>query len=354
MNRIKSTVVVLVILSLTSTAFSLPSVWGIEDSWATLEPLPLALAGFKAAAVNDKIYVMKLNITYEYDLCSWSTKKSMPTSRDSFGIVAYQNKIYCIGGRTNYDPSATNEVYNPESDSWETKTAMPTPRLNLDANLVNGKIYLIGGVIQNPRFLDVPGTYVRTNVTEVYDPVTDSWVTKAPIPFEVSLYASAVVENKIYVISESLTQIYDPKYDTWSFGTPPRYPVDLAGGVATTGEMAPERIYVIGGRKDGLEIAYTQIYDPTDDSWSLGTQMPTPRYDFATAVVNDQIYAMGGVTGAFAGIEQKNQNEQYTPFSYIPEFPSWTPLLIMLGSVLVVAVIYRRMIAAKNQGIRDQ
>ena len=38
----------------------------------------------------------------------------------------------------------------------------------------------------------------------------------------------------------------------------------------------------------------------------------------------------------------------------IPEFPSWTPLLIMLGSVLVVAVIYRRMIVAKNQGIRDQ
>jgi len=38
----------------------------------------------------------------------------------------------------------------------------------------------------------------------------------------------------------------------------------------------------------------------------------------------------------------------------IPEFPSWTPLLIMLVVVLVVAVIYRRILSKPNEGRRGQ
>ena len=38
----------------------------------------------------------------------------------------------------------------------------------------------------------------------------------------------------------------------------------------------------------------------------------------------------------------------------IPEFPSWTPLLIMLVAVMAVAVIYRRSLHKKNQGRRNK
>jgi N-acetylneuraminic acid mutarotase len=316
-----------------------------EDSWKTDLSLPVSRAGLKAAVVNEKIYVIKLNITYEYDLHAWSTKTSMLTPRDSFGIVAFQNKIYCIGGRGTDSVLATNEVYDPISDSWETKTAMPTPRHGLEANLVNGKIFLISGLIPHHMFPDIEGTFELSNITEVYDPDTNIWTTKAPIPNPASNYASAVVNNKIYIISETFTQIYDPETDTWSFGTPPPFQVDMAGGIATTGAMAPERLYVIGGRASGLqgsglEVSYTQIYNPMVDSWTLGTPLPTPRYDFATAVVNDQIFTIGGLTGAFVGIEQKNHNEKYTPIGYIPEFPLWT-LLVMMAVVLIVVVFYR-------------
>jgi hypothetical protein len=37
----------------------------------------------------------------------------------------------------------------------------------------------------------------------------------------------------------------------------------------------------------------------------------------------------------------------------IPEFPSWTPLLIMLLSVTIIAVIYRRRICKNNQGTEE-
>jgi N-acetylneuraminic acid mutarotase len=186
---------------------NLPLVRAAEDSWATKTPLPIAIAGFKAAAVDEKIYVMKFNLTYEFNLHSWSTKTSMPTPRYDFAATNFQNKIFCIGGKTDSTPLGTNEVYDPITDTWETKTAMPTPRHGLEANLVNGKIYLISGLVPHHLFPDVEGTFELTNITEVYDPVTDTWETRTPIPNPASYYASGVMNNKIYIISETHTDI---------------------------------------------------------------------------------------------------------------------------------------------------
>ena len=80
----------------------------------------------------------------------------------------------------------------------------------------------------------VEATHGVVAVNEVYDPVTDTWSTKTPIPLSVSAYASAVVDGKIYVIGGlspvtnststsrvNLNQIYDPNTDTWSLGELP-------------------------------------------------------------------------------------------------------------------------------------
>jgi energy-converting hydrogenase Eha subunit A len=278
----------------------------------------------------------------------------MQTPRYGFALTSYQNKIYCIGGRTDTESLGTNEVYNPASDSWETKTSMPTPRHGLDANVVNGKIYMISGLIPHHKFI-TPGTFEVTDINEVYDIATDTWETKTPIPNAASYYASAVVNNKIYIISQNCTQIYNPETDTWSYGAPPLHGVDMAGCVATTGVMAPERIYVIGGRHEGLEVPYTQIYDPTNNTWTQGTSIPTPRYGFATTAVNDQIYTIGGITGAFVAIETKNNNEQYTPIGYgtvttQKQQPNTEPipqlviaaLLVILCPILGIAVTKKK------------
>ena len=183
----------------------------------------------------------------------------------------------------------------------------------MQANVVDGKIYVIGG----------RATDGVVAVNEVYDPITDKWFTKTPIPTPVSAYASAVVDGKIYVIGGlspvtnststsrvNLNQIYDPNTDTWSLGAPlPNNQTSISAG-ATTGVMAPKRIYVIG---DGLN----QIYNPSNDSWTVGEPIPDSAHrlqnldDAEIAVVNDQLYALGGV------YEQNGQyysvNEQYTP-----------------------------------------
>ena len=345
-NRFTSIIVLLLVLAFLSSPLLVSIAYAAEDSWVTLAPIPTKRFFLGVAAVDGKIYAIGgaagaggVNATEMYDPVTntWHTKASMPTPRSGFGIAVVENKIYVIGGsRGGYDYTNVNEVYDPETDTWETLTPMPTPRMSLDANVVNGKIYMIGG-------FNYTWPYYCLDETEVYDTSIDSWTTKTPIPTATDYYASAVVDNKIYIIGGGggpSNQIYDPETDTWSNGTSLPKGVDGAAAGATTGEMAPKRIYVIGGKQNLDAVNLTQIYDPETDTWSTGTAMPTSRYGLGVAIVNDVVYAIGGVTGWIAPTTATN--EQYTPAGYIPEFPSWTPTLLILIVLAVAVAIYKR------------
>jgi hypothetical protein len=59
--------------------------------------------------------------------------------------------------------------------------------------------------------------------------------------------------------------------------------------------------------------------------------------------VNDLLYVIGG----YGSSKYRTENEKYTPSGYIPEFPSWTilPLLIV---VTLVGVIVRNKIKKRK------
>jgi len=348
---IKKFTIVALLLILCFVISTLPMVSAAEDSWTTLEPMPTARSGFGVAVVDGKIYAIGgtngsyLNINEVYDPATdtWTIKKSMPTARYGLAIAVYQNKIYVIGGIIgDSSPSysgytGVNEVYDPLTDTWEIMESMPTGSAYLDANVVGDKIYVIcgvkhGGVFPFQQYADE---------NQVYDPSNDSWSTKTPIPIGNWGYSSAVVDNKIYIIGAQLNQIYTPATDTWASGTPsPTFVLDATAG-ATTGEFAPKRIYVFSGLNEDLDqrnVAsdLTQVYNPETDTWTTGTPIPTPRWGLEVAVVNDELYAIGG----YDGETRLAVNEKYTPAEYIPEFPSWAiPLLLVV--VPLAAVIYR-------------
>jgi hypothetical protein len=179
---------------------------------------------------------------YDPETDTWTIKTPMPTTRLYFASAAYENKIYCIGGQAGLDLFLDlNEVYDTLTDTWTNKTAMPTPRAALQANEVNGKIYLIGG--QPPTASERYGS--TTNVTEVYDPPTDTWETKTPMHKPDYGYASAVVGNKIYIIS-SITQIYDTESDTWTYGAACPRPNWVSAAAATTAFSKLRMMILIG------------------------------------------------------------------------------------------------------------
>ena len=234
----------------------------VENTWTSLAPMPRATSGIKAVVVNEKMYVMSGTFNYEYDPATgtWIAKKPMPTIRwISFALTACLDKIYVIGGDDENRSGGfyflgTNEVYDPLTNTWETKQPMPTSREYMDANVVNGKIYVIGGM----TWMDENKNYRNhTAVNEVYDPTTDSWSSKQPAPFAVGQYASAVLNNKIYIMGGT------------SNGT-------LYGGSS--------------------ELVSNQIYDVETDTWSLGASIPPTKYSADAGVVAGTYYASAGAT----------------------------------------------------------
>jgi Kelch motif len=78
----------------------------------------------------------------------------------------------------------------------------------------------------------------------------------------------------------------------WSSGAPIPTAVYGPAVAVLNGE-----IYVIGGTNaDNAIIADTQIYDPATNSWSTGVSLPTPVEGASAAAVKGIIYVMGGTT----------------------------------------------------------
>ena len=358
----KNVVLLLVLILLTATginiANSASSIEAKENSWTELAPIqPKFLYSYGAAVVNGTIYFMGADINEQYNPQSdtWTSKNPPPIF---FGyitaVTACQNKIHVIG-RT------AHMVYDPAIDTWENRTPMPTERYTNVANVIDGKIYVISGGI--PGFI---AQYLTSSANEVYDPENDSWAKLEPIPTSVSEYASVVLDNKIHIIGGrekgngprpppiTSVQIYDPKTNKWTEGTPLEDPVAGAAAIATTGLMAPKRIYVIGG--DAMLagnhlVSYSdhnQIYNPQTESWDFGVQMPTGRSSLALVNVDDTLYALGGTnkTGSVPFIpwdasEEEERaawdteiasrvthaNERYTPIEYRKVSPSPSPTL---------------------------
>ena len=211
-----------------------------------------------------------------------------------------------------------NEVYDTITNSWTTKAALPFNGMKLQANVVNGQIFVMQGF------------YLY-----MYDPITDSWTNKTSMPATPlqgsgSPPVSAVVGNKIIVTgefqtttslhSEQKVMIYDAETDSWSEGKTGATIVFNGAAIATTGVYAPLRVYVLGlARGTFPSLSTNQVYDPVSDTWAAASVMPTLRIGFGAAVVDDVLYVIGGYTYTsqlYGTVTPSAVNEQYIPIGY--------------------------------------
>jgi N-acetylneuraminic acid mutarotase len=299
-----------------------------QNKWEFAAPMPQPMGEIVAASVGGKIYVLSgLNdktfdpygVVWVYDPAgnSWAAKKSMPVPAHHIAATAYQGKIYVFGGFTRpkdlkaWQPTNAAWVYDPSTDDWKKLAPMPTPRGSAQAAEIGGKIYVIGGARSNvPGHWDAPlvppTAQLVVGTTEAYDPATDKWEEREPMPTARNHFMAAAANGKIYAIDGrigtvfvtmsdviDLVEEYDPAKNHWVFKTrSPTNRGDISGGVYNG------KIYLTGGEyqdtKRKMVFWAVETYDPATGSWETLPHIQDGRHGFAAAFLGNSFHVMGG------------------------------------------------------------
>lgn len=308
------------------------------QKWGRGAAFPEASEELYGIAAAGKLYVFgglapgwkPKGLVYEYDPArdAWSKKKPMPLLSHHVALAEVRGKLYVFGGFTlpaagppAWQPIANAWEYDPAGDAWKAVAPLPTPRGAANAIVMDGKIHVIGGAGLHPGSKETavhPARPHRSLSThEVYDPVTDRWETRSPMPTARNHAAAGEVGGKLYVIggrlgaafitrasNTDIVEVYDPATDQWGALLAPM-PTPRS---ASAWGVYKGRIYVAGGEQRTSEFQRTfravEVYDPAANRWTALPPMEFARHGLAGDVVNGKLHlvsgdaASGGAPGA--------------------------------------------------------
>jgi len=293
---------------------------GPPISWAAKASMSIPRTDFGVATVSGKLYAIGgysgsvLRTVEEYNPASnsWTTKASMPTARRLLVVTTLNNKIYAIGGMSFTDPnnvtySYANEEYDPATDTWATKAPMPVGNL---VNNILGNRFMGGAAVNGKIYVAVYNNNGNAPITQTleYDPATDTWSNKAPVPFDYTRFAAASLNGKFFVLADangfgnpghSYLAEYDPTKDTWLIKPPTRISRSWTGMVAAAGKL-----YAVGGVNGSTVLATVEEFDPLTDNWAERASISTPRCSPAIAEIQGRLYVIGGSANNSSSIPQ--------------------------------------------------
>ena len=193
-------------------------------------------------------------------------------ANEEWDSAVANGKLYLFGGNavavgnTPGAPPGHVLEYDPASDRWTKKKPMPQPAHHNAVVGYNGKVYLFGGAVQRQ-----PGgsnQFPIDNVWE-YDPGADAWRALAAMP--IRRMAAAAVESggRIYVI----------------------------GGAGPWRGLENEPL---AGDQPHRILDANSMYDPATNRWQARQTLPTPRTHMFAGAVGGKIYLIGGRVGSMA------------------------------------------------------
>ncbi|KAJ7316901.1 hypothetical protein JRQ81_003063 [Phrynocephalus forsythii] len=175
------------------------------------------------------------------------------------GVVNDNNDIIVAGEASAFKMSRQKtrniEIYRYNSQGnqfWQSLCAGQFRELYALGTLHND-LYIIGGQMR------LKNQYHITNIVEKYSIEEGNWRTLAPLPVPLACHAVVTVKNRLYVMGGWTPQMDLP-------------------------DDEPDR----------LSNRMLQ-YDPGRDKWTECTPMKYSKYRFSTAVVNNEIYVLGGI-----------------------------------------------------------
>ncbi len=240
----------------------------------------------------------------------WTIRAPLPLATRGLASAQHLGRIYVFGGvassdvpdpmSLDYKPGAFAHAfaYDPASDTWAPRQPMPIGLSNLAAHAIGERIYVFGGY---------SGTDGFNPAVLAYNPATDTWSQRSSRPAYNYIFMSASVGGRVFVIGGQGTidngpwlsgkpWIYENRVDIYDpetnrWSAGAPAPARIAGGAACA---AGDRIYVFGEFLEGGGGAFAYAYDVEADAWSMRTPSAMPRNGQACVEINGEFHVLGG------------------------------------------------------------
>lgn len=211
---------------------------------------------------------------------TWTTLEEMPTPREATINVALGKAVFVIGGQKlgfgEKGEARNNEYFNTQSGRWSSVAPMLTARSFAAGASAGMSIYVAGGQVS--KHGGVTGSLER------YDALLNRWVKLPPMPTARQGLGAARIGNEIYFI----------------------------GGQNCISPLCGETLDVV------------EVYDIRRRQWRTAKSLPEPRAGFATLVINDKIYVVGGYSTE--GTFSEFLRGYGTILEYDPAADVWKPV----------------------------
>ncbi|XP_017774003.1 PREDICTED: kelch-like protein 10 isoform X2 [Nicrophorus vespilloides] len=241
------------------------------------------------------------------------------------GICTLDGLIYMIGGFDGNEHFNTVRCFDPATHLWKDCACMYYPRCYVSVAVHGGRIYAMGGY--NGR--------IRMSSAERYDPQVNQWQQIQPMQRQRSDASAAALDDKIYIVGGfngtevmNSAEVYDTLTNQWSFIP---HMISARSGVSLV--AFKDTLYALGGFNGFTRLTSGEKYSPnfhhhcssSNNNNSIGggglgvggewvqiAEMFSPRSNFATVILDEYIFVIGGFNDRFvAGSTTINYVECY-------------------------------------------
>ncbi len=240
---------------------------------------------------------------------SWTTTTAFPTARSGHTAIAYNGFLYVIGGQS--ASAVLNDVQfapissNGTIGTWTATSSFTTARRAHTSVLYNGNLYIIGGLNSaGARLSDVQVASINNS-----NGTLGTWQTTTALPAGLSESAGVAYSGYLYMIGG----IDNTGSPTGNLMAPINTNGTIGAWTATTSPTTPTYedtavvdngyLYVLGGTNSSGSASAFMGYAPinangTLGTWTATTSLTPARFEHASVAYNDKVYVIGGVNSA--------------------------------------------------------
>ncbi|WP_297796671.1 kelch repeat-containing protein [Mycobacterium sp.] len=281
-------------------------VWRVVNShWVELPHLLQPRAGGAAAVVGDRIIVTGgvdangalLNSTEIFDGNTWTLGAPIPTPRQLLAAASDGKLVYTIGGTNGNSDLAAVEAYDPAARTWTRLPDLPQPRSDLGVAIADRRLIAAGGqsagqVLKSVAVLDL--------ATKTWAGLPDMGTARHGMAVDAvgkSVYAiggsTAVGDGQVTATAEALqlpARLTQPAAQWRSLPDAP------TPRLMTAWTVLGERIWIMGGLRDGAALQTVESYDPRTGAWQPQPPLPIPLHHAAAATYRGEVVVLGGAS----------------------------------------------------------